>query len=493
MYKLLNQFPLLNPPNPHLLMTTDPDQPTTPQPTTTAPENPSSPSQNQTEPEAQSTLVPFEQLDPFHQLIYPWQQFYDQNTERNFYFNPFTQESVWELEKSIKEKVDLFFQRIRTEEEDRKKQNLKEHLPDLEAKTEEVNKTLQFEWMQRPARKQVETPVSANLAYKQGDEVYNIWYDKFLSDDKFKEREQAVTRINPELDQGYSRADLYNKGLGFFCIHFARGCCVEGKNCRYYHHIPTLDECLGIDQVKDVFGRSRFSKQRDDMEGVGSFLKEIRTIRLSDFCLVKSKTGDEVTPTYEALWRHAACLGKLEDIHLVPERCVAFVRYAHRCMAEFAKESLANQPLESNEIMIARWAETDILGIDPEDAETQEVKEPEFDDRIRNGRMRKKKRKTQKEVDEEKRQEMEEVFQDEAKLGRKMLAEKEFNIVEQRIEVIRENAGKMENVLKRLKVDDNANNGKNLDDEFSEFLKDYKPEVGMERGIDPRKNDLPLF
>lgn len=43
--------------------------------------------------------------------------------------------------------------------------------------------------MSRPARRQVDTPISARFAYKQGDEVYNIWYDKYLSDDKFKERE----------------------------------------------------------------------------------------------------------------------------------------------------------------------------------------------------------------------------------------------------------------------------------------------------------------
>jgi hypothetical protein len=41
--------------------------------------------------------------------------------------------------------------------------------------------------------------------------VYNIWYDKFLSDDKFKEREQAITKINPEIDAGFSKADLFNK------------------------------------------------------------------------------------------------------------------------------------------------------------------------------------------------------------------------------------------------------------------------------------------
>ena len=444
-------------------------------------------------------VVPFEQLDPFHQLIYPWQQYYDDKTQKNFYYNPFTQESVWELESSIKNKVDLFYQKIREEEQDRSKTNMEDYIDDIDEKKNEASKTVEFEWMKRPARKQVETPISSRFAYKQGDEVYNIWYDKFLSDDKFKEREQAITRINPEVDQGYTRADLYNKGLGFFCIHFARGCCVEGKNCRYYHHLPTLDECLSIDQIKDAFGRTRYSEQREDMEGVGSFLKETRTLRVSDFCLIRGKNGDEVNPTYEALWRHFSCLGKVEDIHLVPERCVAFVRYAHRCMAEFAKEAMANQPLETNEIMIVQWSDTDIVGLDPEDVETKEIKKTEYDDRIKNGRMKKKKRKTQKEIEEEKKEEMDKIFKEEAELGKKMLAEKEFNIVEQRIDAIKNNALNMENVLKKIKVSDqNEQDGGDSKDEFADFLKEYKPEAKRDVGInksqlDPMLNDAPLF
>lgn len=44
--------------------------------------------------------------------------------------------------------------------------------------------------MKRPARKQVEESLATKYSYKQGDEEYNIWYDKFLSDgNKFKDRE----------------------------------------------------------------------------------------------------------------------------------------------------------------------------------------------------------------------------------------------------------------------------------------------------------------
>lgn len=34
--------------------------------------------------------------------------------------------------------------------------------------------------------------------------------------------------------------------------------------------------------------------------------------------------------------------GRVEDIIFIPQRCVAFVKYAHRCYAEIAKEAMTN-------------------------------------------------------------------------------------------------------------------------------------------------------
>jgi hypothetical protein len=154
---------------------------------------------------------------------------------------------------------------------------------------------------------------------------------------------------------------------------------------------------MNIDQIKDVFGRTRYSKQRDDMEGVGSFLSETRTLKATDFCLIKG--ADEVAATYECLWRQYGVLGELDDIHLIPDRCVAFIRYTHRCMAEFAKEAMANQPLENNEVMIVRWSDTDIFGQDPLEVENKTIMPTDFDDRKpKGGRLRKQRK--EKEVKE---------------------------------------------------------------------------------------------
>lgn len=95
------------------------------------------------------------------------------------------------------------------------------------------------QYLNKPARKQVEESVSTRFAYRQGDEEYNIWFNKFLSDgNKYKDRDAALTKLLPHEDSGYTRADKYEKFNSFFCLHYCRGCCVEGVNCRYYHRIP---------------------------------------------------------------------------------------------------------------------------------------------------------------------------------------------------------------------------------------------------------------
>jgi len=143
----------------------------------------------------------------------------------------------------------------------------------------------------------------------------------------------------------------------YFCVHFVRGCCAEGANCRFYHRIPTFEDCLKIDQIKDIYGRSRFANQREDMEGVGSFLKECRTLYVGDFRMPEG--NDPIRAMYEVLWRHFSAWGEIEDINLMPGKGLAFVRYAHRCLAEIAKEAMRNQALDSGEILVLKWAHDD--------------------------------------------------------------------------------------------------------------------------------------
>ena len=142
------------------------------------------------------------------------------------------------------------------------------------------------ETMERPARKQVQTSLANNYTYKEGDEEYNFWFSKYICSKDEKDKEAALTKCNPELDVGYTAADLFNeKGGAYYCLFFARGCCASGVNCRFLHKVPSIEDSQAVDQTKDIFGRARFSSFREDMKGVGSFAKETKALYISDYRL----------------------------------------------------------------------------------------------------------------------------------------------------------------------------------------------------------------
>lgn len=63
--------------------------------------------------------------------------------------------------------------------------------------------------MQRPARKQV-NEAKWGTAYVEGNYDYNIWYDKYLSDRSVEqERAPALYMCDPDLDTGFTKADLF--------------------------------------------------------------------------------------------------------------------------------------------------------------------------------------------------------------------------------------------------------------------------------------------
>lgn len=206
--------------------------------------------------------------------------------------------------------------------------------------------------MMRPARKQV-TDIRNETAYTEGHYDYNIWYDKYLTDRK--EEKSAVASLykcNPQLDTGYTRADYQgNKGGQYFCTFFARGCCAEGSNCRFYHRVPTFEDCQKIDNLKDIFGRSRHSAHRTDMGGVGTFTRECRTLYITNIKNCGSNK-DMVKIIYEQFspW------GKIEDINYFSTKASCFIRFSHRCFAEFAKEAMIGQCIVGNEIIFVKWA-----------------------------------------------------------------------------------------------------------------------------------------
>ena len=295
-----------------------------------------------------------------------WEIYYDPNSQHNFYYNPITKESVWELPKgAMLSSVVLTSQE---EEQPLKEEHPKVSYQEIESIPEDELKAKMIwdkfkheqliEWMKRPARQQV-TDTRKDTAYIEGNYDYNIWYDKYLTDRKEeKEKIPAMYKCNPALDTGFTRADKQqNEGSAYFCLYYAKGCCSEGVNCHYYHRVPTLEDAEKIENLRDIFGRSRFANPLKDNGGVGVFTKECRTLIVSD--LKKVETKNPVKDMVRIIYDNFSPWGEIEDVNYIPMKSICYIRYAHRCFAEFAKEAMMKQSLVGEEIISVKWAYDD--------------------------------------------------------------------------------------------------------------------------------------
>lgn len=154
-----------------------------------------------------------------------------------------------------------------------------------------------------------------------------------------------------------------------------------------------------------------------------------------------------IIAAYELLWRHFSAFGSIEDIYLLPNDNIAFVRFKHRCMAEFAKECLADQSLDSDEVLTIQWSETDCFELD--DAKYQELKDTvdiqqqkEKEEQNRGKKIKKinprnpeKKRRGMREYEEEQEQikKIEDHFEKQSSHPTKKVIEAEYAIFEQKL------------------------------------------------------------
>lgn len=101
----------------------------------------------------------------------------------------------------------------------------------------------------------------------------------------------------------------------------------------------------------DSFGRDKHSDYRDDMGGVGSFMRQNHTLYVG-----RIHVSDDIE---EVVARHFAEWGQIERIRVLNSRGVGFVTYTNEANAQFAKEAMAHQSLDHNEILNVRWATVD--------------------------------------------------------------------------------------------------------------------------------------
>ncbi|TCD64017.1 Pre-mRNA-splicing factor [Steccherinum ochraceum] len=206
----------------------------------------------------------------------------------------------------------------------------------------------------KPARKQVKPGDVEKKEAPQTGKEYNIWYNKWAGgdrEDSYSNKTKSQTRCNIKKDAGLTRANT--TGVKYCCLFFARGCCPYGWECEYLHTLPDASTQLP-DTSKDCFARDKFSDYRDDMGGVGSFARQNRTLYVGR--IKETGTGPE---TEEVVKRHFKEWGEIEKIRVLQYRSVAFVTYVSEQNAQFAKESMACQSLDNDEILNVRWATED--------------------------------------------------------------------------------------------------------------------------------------
>ncbi|PNP53400.1 hypothetical protein THARTR1_06094 [Trichoderma harzianum] len=200
----------------------------------------------------------------------------------------------------------------------------------------------------RPARPQVEPDFFTNEPPPQTGTTFNIWYNKWAGGDhEAYQQTKSKGRCNVARDSGYTKADGVSGS--YFCLFFARGLCPRGADCMYLHRLPgTYDHSA---PNVDCFGRDKFSDYRDDMGGVGSFMRQNRTIYIG-----RIHVTDDIE---EIVARHFAEWGPIERVRVLNSRGVAFVTYVNEANAEFAKEAMAHQSLDHDEVLNVRWATAD--------------------------------------------------------------------------------------------------------------------------------------
>ena len=217
--------------------------------------------------------------------------------------------------------------------------------PDPSKKTKKIIRR-----KKRPARPQVDPSTMKSEPPPQTGIIFNIWYNKWSGgdrEDKYLSKTHAAGRCCVATDVGYTRADKVPGS--YFCLFFAKGLCPRGLDCEYLHRLPGIHDLFNPNV--DCFGRDKHSDYRDDMGGVGSFMRQNRTLYVG-----RIHVTDDIE---EVVARHFAEWGQIDRIRVLTSRGVAFVTYTNEANSQFAKEAMAHQSLDHNEILNVRWATID--------------------------------------------------------------------------------------------------------------------------------------
>lgn len=203
----------------------------------------------------------------------------------------------------------------------------------------------------RPAPPQIDpAQLKSGQPPPQTGTTFNIWYNKWAGGDRedaYLSKTAAISRCKIREHSGWTQAD---KTPGsYFCLFFARGICPKGHECQYLHRLPGIYDIYNPNI--DCFGRDKHADYRDDMGGVGSFMRQNRTLYVG-----RIHVTDDIE---EIVARHFQEWGEIERVRVLTARGVAFVTYVNEANSQFAKEAMAHQALDNNEVLNVRWATVD--------------------------------------------------------------------------------------------------------------------------------------
>ncbi|SOV11687.1 RNA-binding protein, putative [Plasmodium sp. gorilla clade G2] len=217
------------------------------------------------------------------------------------------------------------------------------------------------EILKTPARLQITQEELNKIEYTEGNEQYNIWFGKYVTDRYDKSVKGSSTprfvakyKCNPTKDSGYTKADKSYTSKQYFCIYFARGCCAYGHNCLYKHRIPNENDELEFEASVDIFGREKFNTFKDDMTGVGSFNNDCRTLFIGSIFI---NNINQVPIIEKILYEEFLPFGNIEYVRYIPNKNIAFIQFTNRVNAEFAKIAMSDQPIENySTALTIKWA-----------------------------------------------------------------------------------------------------------------------------------------
>ncbi|KAJ9093858.1 hypothetical protein QFC21_006231 [Naganishia friedmannii] len=190
----------------------------------------------------------------------------------------------------------------------------------------------------RPARKQVAVDQIDKSESVQTGKEYNIWYNKWAGGDREDSYGQYVHPPLPSTPPSVPDSLLVT---------------ATNSQSEILIVFPALPDVLP-DTALDCFGREKHADYRDDMGGVGSFGRQNRTLYVG-----KMREGATKADTEEIVRRHFGEWGEIVKLNILHNRGVAFVTYANELQAQFAREAMANQSMDGDEILNVRWATED--------------------------------------------------------------------------------------------------------------------------------------